>query len=88
MCDRCAPSRPVYVDSPVPKLIIMLMMEHCKHAVKSLVEMLSPCLTPLCSLILSLSLCSFRVDVESRNSAQPRLLGYLVPQREAGLNWM
>ena len=58
-CDRCSPSILINLSSQ----LILLIMASCRHAVKSLGEMLSPCLTPLCSLILSLSLWSFRVDV-------------------------
>ena len=57
--DRCSP----YMLIPLSSQLILLIMASCRNAVKSLGEMLSPCLTPLCGLILSLSLWSFRVDV-------------------------
>ena len=58
-CDRCSPSMLIHL----PSQLIMLIMASCRHAVKGFGEILSPCLTPLCRLILSLSLWSFRVDV-------------------------
>ena len=57
-CDRCSPSMLIHLSSQ----LILLIMASCRHAVKSLGEIVSPCLTPLCSLILSLYLWSFRVD--------------------------
>ena len=58
-CDRCSPSMLI----PLSSQLISLITASCRHAVKSLGDMLSPCLTLLCSLIVSLSLWSFRVDV-------------------------
>ena len=58
-CDMCSPSMLI----PLSFQLILLIMASCRHAVKSLGDMLSSCLTPFCSLILSLSLWSFRVDV-------------------------
>ena len=48
-CDRCSPSMLIHLSS---HLIFLLIIASFRHAVKSLDEMLSPCLTPL--LILSL----------------------------------
>ena len=56
-CDRCSPSMLIHL----PSQLIWLIMAPCRHAVKSFGEILSPCLTPLCRLILSLSLRSFRI---------------------------
>ena len=58
-CDRCSPSMLIHL----PSQLVLLIMASCRHAVKSSGEILSPCLTPLCRLILSPSLWSFRVDV-------------------------
>ena len=58
-CDRSSPSMLISLTSQ----LILWIMSSCRHAVKSFGEILSPCLTPLCRLILSLSLWSVRVDV-------------------------
>ena len=57
--DRCSPSMLIHLSSQ----LILLIRLPCRHAVKSFGEMLSPCLTPLCEVILSLSLWCFKVDV-------------------------
>ena len=58
--DKYSPS----ILTPLFSQLILLMMACCRRDVNSLGEM-SPCLTPLRSLIFSLSLWSSRTDVAS-----------------------
>ena len=60
-CDRCSPSMLI----PLSSQLILLIMVSCRHAVKSLGEMLSPCLTPP----LQLDLVAVPVELQGRCSA-------------------
>ena len=59
--DRYSPS----ILKPLSFQLILPMIASCRHAVKSPGEILSPCLTPLCSLNFLLSVCRWITDVPS-----------------------
>ena len=58
-CERCSPSMLIHL----PSQLILLLMASCRH----IGEILSPWLTPLCRLILSLV--TFPVELQGRCSA-------------------